>query len=117
MTQLDMIESKLIEILKKHIGKDSAIDAGTIAGMLSVEDNDTHRRMRSVITNVLRKTELPIGATAKGYFIIKDADELVEYVDALSKRSEDIDDRKARVMLNYSKYYNVKPLQLPDEDE
>lgn len=116
MTQLDTIESKLIEILRKHIGKELAIDAGTIAGMLNVDDNDTHRNMRSIITSVLRKTDLPIGATTRGYFIIKDADELVEYVDALSKRSEDIDDRKARVMLNYSRYYNVKPLQLPEEE-
>jgi len=109
--QLEPLEQKVRAILIQHIGKNNQMDAGTIAKILGIEDNDTHVNTRKIITSVLRKTDLPIGSTSKGYYIIQSKDELMEYAESLNRRANEDIERRIRVIDNYSRYYGDNSVQ------
>lgn len=118
MTQhLDKEEKAVLEILNGHIGEENAINAGIVGKQLKIPQNATHVTVRGIISRIIDKTDIPIGANSNGFFIIKNADELVRYAEALVRRSQEIDHRRIKVDSNFRQYFKVKPLSISDEDE
>jgi len=93
-------EQILLEIKKtmeKHKGKQNAISSGKIGEMLNLKQEDTHVEARMYIYKVMKKYRIPIAGGGRGYYIIKNQEELKQYTTTLDNRSKKIIKRKKEV--------------------
>jgi hypothetical protein len=98
MTEQEQIE----QILLRHRGKRNAITSGQIAAALGrPNEEDTHVLTRGQITELLERSNLPIGSSSAGYFIIETDNELNDYTKTLDGRISGIDQRKKKVTKNF----------------
>lgn len=100
---------KIAEMIVAHVGKKNAVSARKIAEALSIQDtDDSFVKTRTLITKMMKKKQLPIGANEKyGYFLIADRSELDDYVKTLEGRERSIEDRKVRTMVYFEGYYKT----------
>jgi hypothetical protein len=53
---------------------------------LGISDVEGNPLARSIITEVIRQKHLPLGATGRGYYVMKTIEDLKEYRDDLNRR-------------------------------
>ncbi len=111
-----LLARKAKDVLVAHKGKANAISARDLSKHLGIKDGDTFINTRTIIDKTIRRYQLPIAAhtsTPAGYYLIKSADELYEYMGTLESRKIQIEDKKALVFKNYIDYYGELDVQ-PD---
>jgi hypothetical protein len=90
-------KSQVREVIVDHVGKENAIFAGDVAEIAGIDDGDTHVRTREYLTELLREG-LPIASNpGHGYWIIKNQEELDNYIGSLERRALKIRSRKDKV--------------------
>ena len=70
---------RIKEILESHRGKENQISSGKIGPQIGIYEDATHVQVRSLIRNAIEKLKLPVGGGSRGYYLIKDDNELEEY--------------------------------------
>lgn len=90
-------------IMEKHVGEENAITSWTIAALLGIHDNATTLRTRKILFEAAEKLDLPLAASAKGYYLIASDQEYYRYMKNLDARQAGIDKRKMIVTNNYWK--------------
>jgi hypothetical protein len=93
-------------ILKKHKGKANQISAGKIAEMLNLKQEDTHIAPRTLILEAIKKFNVPVAGSSKGYYLITDKEELEEYMHSIDGRIKKMKERKSTVKKAFEKYYD-----------
>ena len=100
--KMNLIHEYIIEILREQ---KQPISSKEISQLLTIPDAEAQPITRALILETMKKTKVPIGASSKGYFIIKSEEQLMRYVVSLQNRADKITDRK-RLVLKY--YYSSK---------
>lgn len=98
MDKLEVIRN----ILQIHVGKSNAVKSWEIAKIIGIEENATHAQTRNLIFECAIKYNLPLAASRKGYYLIKNNDEYNEYIKNLDSRISGIEERKRIITVNYS---------------
>jgi len=104
------------KILLSHKGKQKAIASNKIAKLIGIHEDDTVSTTRGLITKLIRRTELPIGACESGYYIMQTEEELNEVMQDLNGRIHGISDRIIQLTTNFGKYHGKSFRQLESED-
>lgn len=109
----ESIENRLINHLKKfHLGKNNAIPHKLLATRIGVGP----RRIRALISHLVREHEIPIGSLSKsniGIFFIANKKEMKQAHDELMSRSDKIILRAFALKQAFRKYYeNIKKPKL-----
>ncbi|MCX6650040.1 MAG: hypothetical protein NT131_00025 [Methanomassiliicoccales archaeon] len=117
MVKLEKDEKAVLDILNEHVGEAYAISADEIGRRLKIPQSATHVPVRDIVSQILIKTDVPIGASSKGFFIIAIQEELIRYEGALDNRSQKIIERRIRVNENFRRYYKVPDLDVLKEDD
>ena len=99
---LSALERAIADTLNHHHGKASAISSSELADRLNIETQAANPVTRETILDVIKKTNMPIVACNKGYFVAESSAELDEYVDNLRSRRDAIDQRIELVMNAYA---------------
>ena len=106
-----MDENKILfeikKILEQHKGKANQISAGKIAEMLNLKQEDTHIAPRTLIFKAIKKFNIPLAGSSKGYYLITDKEELKEYMNSIDGRIKKIKERKSTVKKAFEKYYDL----------
>lgn len=80
-------------VLKENRGKNSAITSGEIRDEVGINDShDTHPAVRDVIRQLI-KEGLPVASSGSGYYVVRNDEELNEYVRSLKSRQNAIQER------------------------
>jgi biotin operon repressor len=109
------IKQEIREILtENHVGKENAIYSGDIAEQVGVPDDDTHVRIREYLSELLEEGVPLASNPGHGYWIIKNQDELDNYVGSLERRARKIENRKIDVLDAAEEWPD---LDLTDADE
>jgi len=99
------MKQQIIEILKQHKGKGSAITVAEItdmAGMISLES--TNLRTRQIIRQIIDDGDLPVGSCGNGYYVIINYEELEDNILNLIGRIAGINKRKDNLIKAYKIY-------------
>ena len=96
---------KIKEILEKHRGKNSQISAGVIGPQVGIEEDATHVQARGLILQAIQEFKLPVAAGSRGYYLIKDKNELEEYIRNIDGRINEMKKRKNLVQNAFEDYY------------
>ena len=109
------LEDRCIDFLRKnHRGRKNAIPHKLLATKMNVG----HRKIRALISHLVREHYIPIGSLSKsdsGIFFIADKEEMKKAHDELMSRSGKIIDRAFALKKAFRKYYeNLKKLKLPN---
>ena len=95
------------EILESHCGKHNQISAGVIGPQIGINEDSTHVKTRGLILQTIKEFDLPIAASSQGYYLIKDANDLQEYVSSIDGRISEMENRKNLVQSAFGKYYKT----------
>ncbi len=104
MTSHDQL-LRLKEILENHRGKENQISSGKIGPQIGVYEDATHVQVRSLIRDAIGKLKLPVGGGSRGYYLIKDENELKEYIKNIDNRIDEMQKRKDLVESAFREYY------------
>jgi hypothetical protein len=96
---------KIKEILWGHKGKENAVPASEISDLIGVDERETYSETRRLVLKAVKKYELPIAATDKGYYFIETQEELINYLGILDSRILEIEERKKVIYNNFVKYH------------
>jgi hypothetical protein len=113
---LDQKLGQIEKILLEHKGKANAIPSNKIAELIGINEDATMSATRGLITDLLNKTDLPIGACEHGYYLIQTQAEYDDVVKKLNARAHGIFGRIAKLTVNFQKYYGT-PIECDDSDE
>ncbi len=107
------------EIILMHKGKENAIPANKIGRALNIPENDTVSTTRKLITKLIKRDKMPIGASEKGYYIILTEEELNDSTRYLNDRIYGIYDRINRIISNFNGAYgkSVKRVGVLEEED
>lgn len=86
--------NRIKEILENHVGKENQISSGEIGPEIGIHEDATHVQVRNLIREAIEKLKLPIGGGNKGYYMIKDKDELRQYTESIDNRINEMQRRK-----------------------
>lgn len=96
------MQNKIIEVLKKHVGRENAIPAKEIAALVGRKESESSQQnTRNDIKALIEDCILPIASCKYGYFVISNVLELNEYTDALYSRIMGITVRRDSVIKAY----------------
>jgi hypothetical protein len=96
-----MFDDRILSLLEGAT-KENPMTAKEIASQLNISDGEANPATRLIILNNMRKNRVAIGANNKGYWIIQNEGEMLEYVEALESRRKEI---KERIELVYDSWY------------
>ncbi len=96
---------KIKEILEKHVGKENQISSGKIGPKIGIHEDATHVQVRNLIREAIEKLRLPIGGGNRGYYLIKDEDELKQYTKNIDNRINEMQKRKDLIEEAFENYY------------
>lgn len=96
---------KIKEILENHRGKENQISSGKIGPQIGIYEDATHVQVRSLIRDVIEKLKLPVAGGSRGYYLIKDENELKAYIKNIDNRINEMQKRKDMVESAFRKYY------------
>ena len=96
---------KIREILEKHVGKENQISSGKIGPEIGIHEDATHVQVRNLIREAIEKLRLPIGGGNRGYYLIKDEDELKQYTENIDNRINEMQKRKDLIEEAFEDYY------------
>ncbi|MFX0202166.1 MAG: hypothetical protein ACFFCW_39140 [Candidatus Hodarchaeota archaeon] len=97
--------SRIREILENHRGKENQISSGKIGPQIGIYEDATHVQVRSLIRDAIEKLKLPVGGGSRGYYLIKDENELKEYIRNIDNRINEMQKRKDLVESAFREYY------------
>lgn len=97
--------NRIKEILEAHVGRENQISAGEIGPEIGINEDATHVQVRNLIREAIEKLRLPIGGSNRGYYLIKDEDELRQYTESIDKRINKIQGRKDLIEEAFEDYY------------
>jgi len=97
--------SRIKNILENHRGKNNQISAGKIGPQIGIHEDATHVQVRSLIRDAIEKLNLPVGGGSRGYYLIKDENELREYITNIDNRINEMQKRKDLVESAFKEYY------------
>ena len=97
--------SRIREILENHRGKENQISSGKIGPQIGIYEDATHVQVRSLIRDAIEKLKLPVGAGNRGYYLIKNENELKEYIRNIDNRINEMEKRKELVESAFREYY------------
>lgn len=96
---------RIKEILENHRGKENQISSGKIGPQIGIYEDATHVQVRSLIRDAIEKLKLPVGGGSRGYYLIKDENELKEYIKNIDNRIDEMQKRKDLVESAFREYY------------
>ena len=96
---------RIKEILEKHRGKKNQISSGKIGPQIGIYEDATHVQVRSLIRDAIEKLKLLVGGGSRGYYLIKDENELKEYIRNIDNRIDKMKKRKGSVESAFREYY------------
>ncbi|MBW1699652.1 MAG: hypothetical protein JRH18_17215 [Deltaproteobacteria bacterium] len=96
---------KIKEILENHIGKENQISSGEIGPEIGIYEDATHVQVRNLIREAIEKLRLPIGGGNRGYYLIKDRNELRQYTASIENRISEMQRRKDLIEEAFDDYY------------
>jgi len=105
--------NELKEILGSMKENNESYSSKELAAQIGIEPGASSVRIRSLITEVIKKEGYPIGAT-NHYFWIRTKKELNKYIGSLETRKMEIETRKKIVFENFM---NTYPEEFTDEEE
>ncbi len=91
--------------MKNHIGKENQISSGEIGPALGIHEDATHVQVRSLIHETIEKLKIPIGGGNRGYYLIKDEEELRNYTEGIDSRVNEMQKRKNMVEEAFRNHY------------
>jgi len=97
--------NRIKKILEDHVGKEDQISSGDIGREIGIHEDATHVQVRSLIRDAIEEFSLPVGGSSRGYYLIKDEDELKKYIDSIDKRMEKMQERKELIEQAFEDYY------------
>ncbi|MBW1692679.1 MAG: hypothetical protein JRJ41_00690 [Deltaproteobacteria bacterium] len=96
---------KIKEILENHRGKENQISSGKIGPQIGIYEDATHVQVRSLIRDAIDKLKLPVGGGSRGYYLIKDENELKACIRNIDNRIDKMKKRKGLVESAFREYY------------
>jgi hypothetical protein len=88
------------------VGKHNAVSARYIQSAFAFDDNEvTSKRARELVREAIIDYGIPIGSNTRGYFIIKNYNELNENISMLLAHNKSITERVNALKINFFKYY------------
>ena len=96
---------KIKEILEKHVGRENQISSGDIGPKMGIHEDATHVQVRGLIREAIEKLRLPIGGGNRGYYLIKDRNELRQYTESIENRINEMQKRKELIEEAFEDYY------------
>lgn len=97
--------NRIREILENHVGRENQISSGTIGPEIGIHEDATHVQVRNLIREAIEKLHLPIGGGNRGYYLIKDEDELRQYTESIDNRISEMQRRKDLIEEAFENYY------------
>ena len=97
--------NRIKEILENHVGKEDQISSGEIGPEIGIHEDATHVQVRNLIREAIEKLRLPIGGGNRGYYLIKDEDELRQYTESIDNRINEMQRRKDLIEEAFVDYY------------
>ena len=97
--------NRIKEIIEDHVGRDNQISSGKIGPEIGIHEDATHVQVRNLILEAIEKLRLPIGGSNRGYYLIKDEDELRQYTESMDKRINKMQRRKDLIEEAFEDYY------------
>ena len=93
----------VVELFENHVGRENAITSSEIAEQLGITDGEANPATRELIRDTIEEEEIPVAAGSRGYYRIRDADELDEYLETLRGREEGIRHRRQLVAMAWNR--------------
>jgi len=97
--------NRIKQILENHVGKENQISSGEIGPQIGIYEDATHVQVRNLIREAIEKLRLPIGGGNRGYYLIKDEDELRQYLESIDNRINEMQKRKELLEDAFEEYY------------
>lgn len=96
------MKNRVIDVLKNHFGRENAITTREIARKVhSSERHDTQPAVRKAIREAILDSGLPVASDGSGYYLIRDFDEMTNYLEDLESRARAIRARGDAVLHNF----------------
>ncbi|WP_299978896.1 hypothetical protein [Desulfobacula sp.] len=96
---------KIKEILENHVGRENQISSGKIGPAIGIYEDATHVQVRKLILEAIEKLHLPVGGSNRGYYLIKNENELKQYTASIDKRMNKMQRRKDIIEDAFEEYY------------
>lgn len=104
------------EILKDST-RENPVTSETIRKALSIKDFSGRWRSRDLITEMMRRTGLPLASGNGGYFVMRTSDDLKVYRSQLRVRSLHIQGRIDLIERNWERMYGQPPPEEEDSED
>lgn len=101
----DMQLNRIKKIIEDHVGRENQISSGDIGPKIGIHEDATHVQVRSLIREAIAKLHLPIGGGSRGYYLIKDENELQHYTKSIDHRINEMQRRKELIEKAFEAYY------------
>lgn len=85
-------------IMATRRGAENAITSRELAQRIGIDDAEAQPKTRARIRDVIAVDGLPIAATSEGYFVIETQAEFLTYLQSLTHRVAEIEERKRLVI-------------------
>ncbi|MDH5401453.1 MAG: hypothetical protein OEZ01_13420 [Candidatus Heimdallarchaeota archaeon] len=86
------------------------ITSAEIASILQIDPGPSNVIIRQYIMNCIHLFKLPVAGTSRGYFLIKNEEELNNYVKVLNKRVISILEQINQISKNYENYQDYSSI-------
>lgn len=96
---------RIKEILENHRGRSNQISAGEIGQQIGIDEDATHVQTRGLILQTIEKFHLPVAGGNRGYYLIRNQEELDEYLSGIDGRIHEMTRRKDLVQAAFDSYY------------
>ena len=101
----DALLNRIKEILEDHVGKENQISSGDIGPEIGIHEDATHVQVRGLIREAIEKFNLPVGGSSRGYYLIKNENELKQYTESMDRRIDKMQRRKELIEEAFEDYY------------
>lgn len=99
-------------VVRRHLGSHDPVTSRELAEVFGTDRLDSTPRTRHILREVLRTRRIPVGASARGYFLIRTPEELDAYLGNLNLRIAGIAERVALTRLAFGEFYEGRlPVQ------
>jgi len=99
--------NQIKEILEQHRGKSNQISAGEVGPMVGINEDPTHFQTRKLILQTIKRFQLPVAASSRGYYLISTSQELEKYLSSIDGRMREMQKRKKIVRQAFDNYYSA----------
>ena len=94
------------KIIENHVGKENQISAREIGRQIGIFEDATHTQARKLIMNTIKHFNLPAAGSSKGYYLLRNEEELEAYKQSIMRRiNKTIENRVNTVDRAFRDYY------------